>query len=143
MGIARRVRRAAVIGAAVVAGCIAACESAPALPILSDPHEIVTAAAASSAALGTVHVQIDLGARNLDGGGQEQIRFAMQADIDVQGRNVAGRTQLRRSDVQAEVETSEFVVLNGTIFSRDGADPLWSVNDDAATATTCRRTPPT
>ena len=129
MSIATRVRRAAVIGAvAVVAGCLAACESATALPILTDPHEVVTAAAVSSAALGSVHVQIELAGRNVDDGGQEQ-RYALEADIDVQGRNVAGRSRMSRDDVAANVETSEFVVLNGTIFSRDGANPLWSLND--------------
>lgn len=130
MGIARRVRLAAVIGAAaVVAGCLAACESAPVLPILTDPHEVVTAAAASSGALGTVHVQIDLAGRNVGDAGQELIRYALEADIDVQGRNIAGRSRMSRGDVPANVETSEFVVMNGTIFSRDGANPLWSVND--------------
>lgn len=128
MSIATRVRLGAVIGAVVVAGCLAACESAPALPILTDPHEVVTAAAASSAALGSVHVQIELAGRNVDDGRQEQIRYALEADIDVQGRNVAGRSRMSRGDV-ANVETSEFVVLNGTIFSRDGANPLWSAND--------------
>lgn len=128
MSIATRVRLGAVIGAVVVAGCLAACESAPALPILTDPHEVVTAAAASSAALGSVHVQIELAGRNVDDGRQEQIRYALEADIDVQGRSVAGRSRMSRGDV-ANVETSEFVVLNGTIFSRDGANPLWSAND--------------
>ena len=130
MGIARRVRLAAVIGAvAVVAGCVAACESAPALPILTDPHEVVTAAAASSAALSSVHVQVDLAGRNVEDPGQDLIRDGLEADIDVQGRNVAGRTQDVEGRPPANVEASEFVVLNGTIFSRDGADPLWSVND--------------
>jgi hypothetical protein len=128
VSIATRVRLGAVIGAVVVAGCLAACESAPALPILTDPHEVVTAAAASSAALGSVHVQIELAGRNVDDGRQEQIRYALEADIDVQGRNVAGRSRMSRGDV-TNVETSEFVVLNGTIFSRDGANPLWSAND--------------
>jgi hypothetical protein len=128
VSIATRVRLGAVIGAVVVAGCLAACESAPALPILTDPHEVVTAAAASSAALGSVHVQIELAGRNVDDGRQEQIRYALEADIDVQGRNVAGRSRMSRGDV-ANVETSEFVVLNGTIFSRHGANPLWSAND--------------
>ena len=129
MTIATRVPLAAVIGAAVVAGCLAACESAPALPILTDPHEVVTAAAASSAALASVHVQIELAGRNADDVAQEQIRYALEADIDVQGRNVGGRSRMSRGDDPANVETSEFVVLNGTIFSRDGANPLWSAND--------------
>jgi hypothetical protein len=128
VSIATRVRHGAVIGAVVVAGCLAACESAPALPILTDPHEVVTAAAASSAALGSVHVQIELAGRNVDDGRQEQIRYALEADIDVQGRNVAGTSRMSRGDV-ANVETTEFVVLNGTIFSRDRATPLWSAND--------------
>ena len=131
MGIARRVRLAAVIGAvAVVAGCVAACESAPVLPILTDPHEVVTAAAASSAALSSVHVQVDLAGRNVEDPGQELIRYGLEADIDVQGRNVAGRSRMSRGEPPANVEASEFVVLNGTIFSRNGADPLWSVNDN-------------
>jgi len=132
MRIAGRVRFAAfLVAAVVVAACVIGCESSPDLPILTDPHEVVTAAAASSAALGTVHVQVELAGRNVDDGGQVQIRYALQADIDVQGRNVAGRSQLSRGAGQAEVETSEFVVLNGTIFSRDGANPPWSANDDA------------
>ena len=108
---------------------MAACESAPALPILTDPHEVVTAAAASSAALSSVHVQVDLAGRNVEDPGQDLIRYGLEADIDVQGRNVAGRTRMSRGDPPANVEASEFVVLNGTIFSRDGAAPLWSVND--------------
>jgi hypothetical protein len=130
VGIARRVRLAAVVGAAVAAGCLAACESAPALPILTDPHEVVTAAAASTAELGSVHAQVDLAGRNVEDGGQEQIRYALEADIDVQGRNLAGRSRMSSGDAPANVETSEFVVLNRTIFSRNGDDPLWSANDD-------------
>ena len=63
------------------------------------------------------------------GAGGEQIRYALEADIDVQGRNVAGRSQLTR-DNQANAETSEFVLVGGTIFSREGANPRWSANDD-------------
>jgi hypothetical protein len=126
-----RVRIGSFIGvAAVVAGCLAGCESSEGLPILADPHEVVTAAAAATAALGTVHVQIDLAGRNNDGAGGEQIRYVLEADIDVQGRNVAGRSQLTRGDNQAN-ETSEFVFVGGTIFSRDGANPRWTANDDA------------
>jgi hypothetical protein len=132
MRIPGRARFAAAIGsAAVVAACLAGCESSEGMPILTDPHEVVTAAAASTAALGTVHVQIDIAGRNEDAAGGEQIRYAVQADIDVQGRNIAGRTQLTRSDNQANVETSEFVFVGGTIFSRDGANPRWTANDDA------------
>jgi hypothetical protein len=131
MGIRGRGRFAAVIGAAaVVVACLAGCESSEGLPILTDPHEVVTAAAAATAALGTVHVQINLSGRNEDGAGGEQIRYALEADIDIQGRNVAGRSQLTRDDNQANVLTSEFVYVGGTIFSRDGADPRWSANED-------------
>ena len=119
----------AIVAAAFAAACLVGCESSDGLPILTDAHQVVTAAAASSAALGSVHVQIELAGRNVDEGGQEQIRYALEADIDVQGRNVAGRSRMSRGDVAANVETSEFVVLNGTIFSRDGPDPLWSAND--------------
>lgn len=132
MRIPGRVRFAPVIGAAAIAAaCLAGCDSSEGLPILTDPHEVVTAAAASTAALGTVHVQIDLAGRNEDGAGGEQIRYAVQADIDVQGRNIAGRSQLTRDDNQANVEVSEFVFVGGTIFSRDGANPRWTANDDA------------
>ncbi len=131
MNIPGRVSFAAVIGtAAVVAACLAGCELSEGLPILTDPHEIVTAAAASAAALGSVHVQIALTGRNTEDAGGEQIRYVLEADIDVQGRNVAGRSQLSRVDIQANAETSEFVLVGGTIFSREGANPRWSANDD-------------
>ena len=130
MRIPGRVRFATVVATAVATACLAGCESSEGLPILTDPHEIVTAAAASAAALGSVHVQIALTGRNNDGAGEEQIRVALEADIDVQGRNAAGRSQLTREDNQANAETSEFVLAGGTIFSRDGANPRWSANDD-------------
>ncbi len=129
MKIPGRGRFAAVVVAAVATACFAGCESSEGLPILTDPHEIVTAAAASAAALGSVHVQIALTGRNNDGAGGEQIRYALEADIDVQGRNVAGRSQLTR-DNQANAEAGEFVLVGGTIFSREGANPRWSANDD-------------
>ena len=73
-------------------------------------------------------MQVDLAGRNVEDPGQDLIRDGLDADIDVQGRNVAGRTADVEGRPPANVEASEFVVLNGTIFSRDGADPLWSVN---------------
>jgi len=129
MTIPGRVRFATLVATAVATACLAGCESSEGLPILTDPHEIVTAAASSAAALGSVHVQIALTGTNNIGAGAEQIRYALEADIDVQGRNVAGRSQLTR-DNQANAEAGEFVLAGGTIFSREGANPRWSANDD-------------
>jgi hypothetical protein len=103
------------------------------LPILTDAHEIVSAAATSSAALGSVHVEIDLKGRNGDpAGGQEEIRFLLAADIDVQGRNIVGRTRMTQPGQQGNAgETTEFILLDTKVFMKDSTAPRWFVNDNA------------
>lgn len=127
---ARRLR----VALLVTVLAVGACDSAPDLPLLTDPHEIVTAAAASTAGLSTVHAQVDLTGRNGGRGGQDLIRFLIEADVDLQGRNVAGRMQMTQGDPPpAAPETAEFIVLDQAIFSRNGAAPRWfasSRNDD-------------
>ena len=121
-----RQRRVALLLAVLAVG---ACESAQDPPLLTDPHEIVTAAAASTAALGTVHAQIDLTATN-GGRAEDLIRFRMETDIDAQGRNVAGRVQMTQGDPPARApETSEFVILDQAIFSRNGDAPSWFMSN--------------
>ena len=111
-----------------VAGAAAACQSNESLPLLTDPHEIVTAAATSAAALGSVHVQIDLRGQNRDPvGGQEGIRFQIAADIDVQARNVGGRTIMTQDNGANSAETSEFILVGGKLFRHLTTDPRWTV----------------
>ena len=109
---------------------VGACESAQDPPILTDPHEIVTAAAASTAALGTVHVQIDLTGTNAERGAEDVIRFLIETDVDVQRRNMAGRSQMTQGDPPARApDTSEFIVLDRAIFSRSGDAPSWFMSN--------------
>ena len=122
--------RRTLVALLLAALAIGACESAQDPPILTDPHEIVTAAAASTAALSTVHVQIDLTGTNAGRGAQDVIRFLIETDVDVQRRNMAGRSQMTQGDPPAGApDTSEFIVLDRAIFSRNGDAPSWFMSD--------------
>ena len=106
----------------------AGCAAEP-LPILDDPHEIVTAAGQSSAALGTVHARIELTINQVGAGGGAA-QALVEADIDVPRRNIAGRAQY--SMPGGQVDRSEFVLLDRVIFSRNLPDAGWNRNPDPA-----------
>jgi hypothetical protein len=107
----------------------AGCGSPEPLPILDDPHEILTAAGQSTAALGTVHARIELTITEIGAGGAAA-EALLEADIDVPRRNLAGRAQYSRPGGQ--VEASEFVLLDGVIFSRQLPAADWDTNPDPA-----------
>lgn len=118
------------LGLAIVAA-IAGCDSSPSLPLLTDPHEIVTATATSTAALGSLRVQVDLTGHDQGGrGGQDRVRIQLEADIDMQRRNLAGRAQLTMEDGVANAGAGEFVVVDGSTFTRESPTSRWWVNDD-------------
>ena len=111
-----------------------ACESSDNVQLLDDPHEIVTAAVTSTAALGSLHVRVDLTAQARDDqAGLERARFLVEADIDVQGRNVAGRSQMTQGDAAVRApETSDFVYVDRVMFTRNSLAPRWFANDNPA-----------
>lgn len=124
-----RVARRSRVALLVAVLTVGACDSAQDPPILTDPHEIVTAAAASTAALSTVHAQIDLTGTN-GGRAEDLIRLRLETDIDVQERNVAGRLQMTQGDPPARApETSEFIILEQATFSRTGDAPSWFMSN--------------
>ena len=123
--------RRPLLGLALVTA-VAACDSSPNLPLLTDPHEILTAAATSTAALGSLHLQLELAGRDNGGrGGQDQVRIQLEADIDMQRRNLTGRSQLTMGDAPGNAGTGEFVVVDGSTFTRDSTTPRWSMNENA------------
>jgi hypothetical protein len=106
----------------------AGCGSPEPLPILDDPHEVVTAAGQSTAALGAVHARIELTITEIGAGGGPA-QALLETDIDVQRRNVVGRSQY---NAVGRAESSEFVLLDGVIFSRRLPAAGWDTNPDPA-----------
>ncbi len=112
----------------LVMAATGACQSTEPRPLLTDPQAIVAAAAASSASLATVHAQIDLRATDREAPrGQNEARILLEADIDVRGRAVAGRSRITLPGGEGN-ELSEFIQLDGTTFSRDEGAQQWSVH---------------
>ncbi len=98
----------------------AACDSSTdGLPILTDPAEVLAAAASSTASLRTVHTRIDLSVAAAGGDiADRRLTVLIESDIDVQTRNVAGRARTRTQDDAERVDESEFVIVDGARFDR-------------------------
>jgi hypothetical protein len=117
------VRRVARIVAATVAALAVACEPAtPALPLLTDPAEVVMAGIRSTAALHTVHARFEIGFNMPGEGGMDGQTIEIDADLDT--RSFAGRGVA--DSANGADFTSEFIAVGGWQFTRNPPEQRWS-----------------
>jgi hypothetical protein len=117
----RRAGAAVAIAALVVA---VACEpAAPALPLLTDPTEVVMAGIRSTAALHAVHARFDIGF-TMPGGGGGTDGQTIEIDADLDTRSFAGRGV--SSSANGADSLSEFIAVGGWQFSRNPPDERWT-----------------
>jgi hypothetical protein len=117
------VRRLARIVAATAAAFAVACEpAAPALPILTDPAEVVMAGIRSTAALHAVHARIEFDFNMPGGGGMNGEKIEIDADLDT--RSFAGRTVSSSGD--GSEYTTEFIWVGGRQLTRTPPNERWT-----------------
>lgn len=125
--------RRAFIAVVTVLVMLAACTPAGPANLLTDPHEIMTKAIHSTAALSSVRIHADMAVstRGLGGAGGD-VRATLDADVDVARRLLAGRmtTQipagLGGGQAGQDAQISEFITLPNASFTRSGGVGRWT-----------------
>lgn len=118
---------ARVVLAGSLAAALAACDSgATPLPELTDPSEILGAGIRSTAQLHTVHFRLQLEMQQpLDAGGTTAME--VDADVDLDGRDLAGRQRMTTQGMGAGVTDSELMLIDGDSFTRTSGEPRWTL----------------
>jgi hypothetical protein len=110
----------------VVAGAVACDSGTSALPLLTDPAEIVMAAVRSTAALRGVHARVEVSFQDGQalGGPAPAGISTFELDLDMATRDYAGRTI--NAGGGGIGETSEIIHVGGQQFNRSGPNARWT-----------------
>ena len=120
----------------VVAGLLVACGPAASPPRPTDPHLIVTDAVRATAAIPSLRLHLQL-ASSADGAafgqtGTFETTMAMDADVDLAGRQLAGRATTQFSTTGANLpgpagpQTSDVIATDVAVFTRQGGAARWT-----------------
>jgi hypothetical protein len=120
-----------------VAGLLVACGPAAAPPRPTDPHLIVTEAVKATAAIPTLRLHLQL-ASTADGAafgqaGTFTTSMAIDADVDLAGRQLAGRATSQFSATGTDLpgpagpQTSDIIATSTALFTRQGGAARWTM----------------
>ena len=123
------------LGLAIVA-LLAACGPAAAPPRPTDPHVIVSDAVKATAAVPSLRLHLEM-ATTMDGAafgqaGTFKTSMAIDADVDLAGRQLAGRATSQFTGAGANLpapagpQTADVIVTNVSMFARQGGEARWT-----------------
>ncbi len=125
------------VGASIaIVALLAACGPATAPPRPTDPHLIVAEAVKATAAIPSLRLHLQL-ASSADGAafgqtGTFQTTVAMDADVDLAGRQLAGRATSQFSATGMDLpgpagpQTSDVIATDVAVFTRQGGAARWT-----------------